>query len=99
LLGVCPDLLLKLLKLNIIEVGTKSPWYPRLVLLTSCPLKKNIMELDGGQYEKFVVRIDQIAFHLGNGAGSNTDMSGQIALRQPPVGCAIPSAGFPHRFG
>jgi len=25
LLGVCPDLLLKLLKLNIIEVGTKSP--------------------------------------------------------------------------
>ncbi len=30
LLGVCPDLLLKLLKLNIIEVGTKSPWDWRL---------------------------------------------------------------------
>ena len=34
LLGVCPDLLLKLLKLNIIEVGTKSPVITAPVIYT-----------------------------------------------------------------
>jgi len=36
LLGVCPDLLFKWLKLNIIEVGTKSP----------CPVVRNGSFLD-----------------------------------------------------
>jgi len=43
LLGVCPDLLLKLLKLNIIEVGTKSPWGFLLQLYLQKDIKNTVV--------------------------------------------------------